>query len=177
MIESILLQSFTGIILILDIIWPNKKIKLYESQLGNLLIKRGFPRSAADPCLYTLCTNQGLNFIFVYVDDMLIAASSEDLLNNCKRYISAQWSITDLGSVSHYLGLKCGPLGSVKERFPSGVILDIFNITQLRACAIPSRSCPILKSACEAIHSSIHPSIHPPCTIRASKKCILDAYS
>jgi hypothetical protein len=74
--------------------------------LGNLLIKRGFQRSAADPCLYTLRTNQGVAFIFVYVDDMLIAASSEDLLNRCKRYVSAQWSITDLGPVSHYLGLK-----------------------------------------------------------------------
>jgi hypothetical protein len=37
---------------------------------------------------------------------MLIAASSEDLLNRCKRYISGQWSITDLGPVSHHFGLE-----------------------------------------------------------------------
>lgn len=69
------------------------------------MIKREFQRSAADLRLYSLRTNQGVAFIFIYVDDMLIAAPSEDLLNRCKRFVSVQWSVTDVVPVSHYLGL------------------------------------------------------------------------
>ena len=45
-------------------------------------------------------------FIFVYVDDMLLAALSLELLSRLKRQISQKWSITNLSEVSHYLSIK-----------------------------------------------------------------------
>lgn len=75
--------------------------------LGDYLISKGFKRSGADHCLYTLRANQGVvAYIFVYVDDMLIAAESADDVSRIKRWLSSKWSITDLGPVTHYLGVK-----------------------------------------------------------------------
>ena len=75
--------------------------------LGDYLISKGFKRSNADHCLYTLRADQGVvAYIFVYVDDMLIAAESADDVSRIKRWLSSKWSITDLGPVTHYLGVK-----------------------------------------------------------------------
>ena len=74
--------------------------------LGDFLLSRGFKRSTADPCLYSLCTDQGVVFLFIYVDDILLAASTEQLIQRVKRWITTKWSISDLGNVSYYLGLK-----------------------------------------------------------------------
>jgi hypothetical protein len=74
--------------------------------LGTFLMSKGFRRSKTDPCLYVFRDHQGVAFIFVYVDDMLIAATTADLVERTKRQISSKWSITDLGPVSHYLGMK-----------------------------------------------------------------------
>lgn len=79
--------------------------------LGDFLMTKGFVRSASDPCLY-IQRNQGgagkneVVFIFVYVDDMLIAASSTSLLNKTKAMISGKWSTSDLGPLAHYLSVK-----------------------------------------------------------------------
>ncbi|KAF4772601.1 hypothetical protein HAV15_012150 [Penicillium sp. str.  len=48
----------------------------------------------------------GIIIVFVYVDDMLLAASTPSLLQVTKEAISSKWTTSDLGELSHYLSLK-----------------------------------------------------------------------
>lgn len=75
--------------------------------LSAFLLSRHFSTSSSDPCLYVRHEQGGdIIVIFVYVDDMLLAASSPTSLYRMKEAIAKQWSISDLGEVSHYLNLK-----------------------------------------------------------------------
>ncbi|KAJ5562658.1 hypothetical protein N7461_001419 [Penicillium sp. DV-2018c] len=80
----------------------------FETPKG-FLLSIGFVQSKADGCLYIRTDNDGgdteVVYIFVYVDDMLIAGSSTTLVNKVKAQLSSQWSITDLGPLSHYLSM------------------------------------------------------------------------
>ncbi|KAK4861900.1 hypothetical protein LT330_010785 [Penicillium expansum] len=82
--------------------------------IGDLFLKKGFIRSKADPCLYSQRSprsnqdggNTNVTYIFVYADDVLIAASSAKLVNETKALISTKWTTTDLGPLQHYLSIK-----------------------------------------------------------------------
>lgn len=75
--------------------------------LSKFLISRGFKSSSADPCLYVRHEQGGgIIIVFVYVDDILLAASTHSLLQVIKEAISTKWSTSDLGELSHYLSLK-----------------------------------------------------------------------
>jgi hypothetical protein len=89
--------------------------------LGTFLISKGFRRSKTDPCLYVFRDHQGVVFIFVYMEDMLIAATTADLVERTKRHISSKWSITDLGPVSHYLSVLARFLTNLDERHQAGL--------------------------------------------------------
>ncbi|OGE47990.1 hypothetical protein PENARI_c034G09152, partial [Penicillium arizonense] len=75
--------------------------------LSSFLLSKGFNASSSDPCLYVRHEQGGgITIIFVYVDDMLLASTSPTTLQRVKEAIAKQWSISDLGEVSHYLSLK-----------------------------------------------------------------------
>ena len=75
--------------------------------LSTFLLSKGFIASSADPCLYVRHEQGGgITVIFVYVDDMLLAATSPTTLHRVKEAIAKKWSISDLGEVSHYLSLR-----------------------------------------------------------------------
>jgi hypothetical protein len=75
--------------------------------LSSFLISKSFIASSANPCLYVRHEQGGgIAVIFVYVDDILLAATSPTPLHRVKEAIAKKWSISDLGEVSHYLSLR-----------------------------------------------------------------------
>ncbi|KAF7821923.1 Retrovirus-related Pol polyprotein from transposon TNT 1-94 [Senna tora] len=50
----------------------------------------------------------GSKFIFLvlYVDDILLASSDQDLLNETKSFLSAAFEMKDLGEASYVLGIE-----------------------------------------------------------------------
>ena len=67
---------------------------------------RGFTKSSFDPCLYHRKNRYGEVYVTVYVDDLIIAASSQHLIDQFKDELKDVYSIKDLGELKYCLGME-----------------------------------------------------------------------
>ncbi|EWM20261.1 transposable element [Nannochloropsis gaditana] len=66
----------------------------------------GFHPSSADPCLYVKFGSSGeILVIVLYVDDLIIASNSRDMVDNFKQAISMKFSMKDLKELDWILGI------------------------------------------------------------------------
>ena len=82
----------------------------WNNMLHDHLLGKGFTQSLADPCVYT--RNSGASecaIIIIWVDDLIISASNEILLESVKGSLSSRFKMKDLGILSWFLGteFKC----------------------------------------------------------------------
>ena len=70
------------------------------------MTKSGFCKADKDPCCYFKKYTDSYVFLFLYVDDMLIAESSMREINNLKTRLSATFEMKDLGLAKQILGMK-----------------------------------------------------------------------
>jgi hypothetical protein len=76
--------------------------KKLDTQLKAL----GFQPSFADPCIYTSSKGGDYTIIAVYVDDLIIASSSDRNLRNLKQNLMASFDMRDLGNLRYCLGIE-----------------------------------------------------------------------
>jgi hypothetical protein len=72
---------------------------------------RGFKQSVLDNCLYIYKTDDHITLISLYVDDILIAGSDPEYIQQLKSEFSSQYDMKDLGRVEHYLGMRISWIG------------------------------------------------------------------
>lgn len=83
------------------------------AKLAAALKDYGFQQSRADYSLFTYHSGGVILSVLVYVDDLIIAGSDEDVIERFKRYLSTCFYMKDLGSLKYFLGLEVarGPQG------------------------------------------------------------------
>lgn len=69
-----------------------------------MIIKEGFERSKADPCLYTKKEKEEWIFVLICVDD--IAAKTTRTMEKVKSMLASKFKVQDLGEIKHYLGIQ-----------------------------------------------------------------------
>lgn len=74
--------------------------------LNQHLVSHAFKQSLVDPCLYTKKSVNTLLIALVWVDDILLAATSEKELSETKKLLMSSFQMKDLGQVSHFLGMQ-----------------------------------------------------------------------
>ena len=79
--------------------------KCWNSSLDSYLKQLNFHQSDSDPCIYICITDNVLCIIAVYVDDIIIACKSLDLLRKIKSSLSSRYKMKDLGSLHYFLGV------------------------------------------------------------------------
>ena len=67
----------------------NRNIHLY-------LMSNGFKQSSVDHCIYTKHDGKDFIMLLLWVDDILIASSSKELLNAFKTLLKAKYKMSDL---------------------------------------------------------------------------------
>jgi transposase InsO family protein len=77
----------------------------WNRELDLKLQKHGYTRLKADPCAYTRQSG-GLEIITVWVDDLLLFATSDELMAEMKKNIHSEWEITDLGEPTKIVGIE-----------------------------------------------------------------------
>jgi hypothetical protein len=77
--------------------------RCWNAALDGHLRKIGFIQSTSDPCIYT--ADEGLVILAVYVDDIILAAKSEQHLNKVKQAIADKFTVQDMGELRYFLGV------------------------------------------------------------------------
>ena len=71
------------------------------------MCRLGFEKSQADDCLYILREkDEIIALVLVYVDDMAVASTSIDRIQNFKMALSREFEISDLGELKYILGIQ-----------------------------------------------------------------------
>lgn len=70
------------------------------------LKKLSFTASFANNCLFVKMTQEGLIFLLIFVDDILIIAKTDKVADRFKQELSKIFEVDDLGQASMYLGIK-----------------------------------------------------------------------
>ena len=65
----------------------------------------GFLPSLSDSSLFVYHKNSQTAYLLLYVDDIILTASSQPFLDHIISLLSAEFSMTDLGLLHHFLGI------------------------------------------------------------------------
>ena len=77
----------------------------WHNVLHDHLKKLNFVQSNVDPCVFVKSDDSGTTILIVWVDDIIVAASSTLLLNEIKQHLSSKFNMKDLGPLSSFLGV------------------------------------------------------------------------
>ena len=80
--------------------------KLWHEKFNQVILMDGFRISESDKCLYMKVMAEKVVVICLYVDDMLIIGSDMEIVTSTKEFLSAQFSMKDLGAADTILGIK-----------------------------------------------------------------------
>lgn len=78
----------------------------WNVKLDSVLCGIGFKRCKADTCVYTMNINNEINLVAVYVDDIMFACSSREMLHQIKYQIGLEFDVIDKGPIDHFLGME-----------------------------------------------------------------------
>ena len=78
--------------------------RVWNQKIHAFLVKIGFVRSCADPCLY-IDTKRNI-YITIWVDDLLIAGKDGKQIAWVKQQLSKEFEMKDLGELKHFLGMR-----------------------------------------------------------------------
>lgn len=76
--------------------------------------KQGFVRSRYDYYLYVRNQENESVYVIIYVDDLLIAAKSSNVIASVKRMFTEEFETTDMNELYHFLGIKI----ETRDRYP-----------------------------------------------------------
>jgi hypothetical protein len=74
----------------------------WNSNINAFLESQGFIKSEADPCLYRKISTEGEILLAIYVDDIIIAASTMELVNGVKDSFHTRYKMKDLGELDFF---------------------------------------------------------------------------
>ena len=79
--------------------------RLWNRRLTDWLNSQGFVASSKDPCLFTAKYDNGDEIhLICYVDDIAFAGNNPDAIAKFKAELSAEFKMSDLGSLNWFLG-------------------------------------------------------------------------
>jgi len=119
----------------------------WNSSLDQYLLSIGFKLTAADPCLYFRTIKKKFVLLAVYVDDIVVAASTKAIENAVKKELKSKFEITDLGELNWYLGMKVtrnpktGTIYLDRSQYIQKV-LEKFSMTEAKPAHTPMSSAP-----------------------------------
>ena len=78
----------------------------WNAEFDNKVRKHGFTQLLSDPCVYIRRDHRGIAIITVWVDNLLLFASTEEAMMTMKDDLKSEWQMTDLGEPSKIVGIE-----------------------------------------------------------------------
>ncbi|XP_062713777.1 uncharacterized protein LOC134290621 [Aedes albopictus] len=106
----------------------------HNKRLDEVLTKNGFRAAAADPCLYVKDDGKAKVILMVYVDDLLVASTDEGELAKICEGLQADFELTCLGEVRHFLGVEVQHVGGVYKLSLRNYIEKLITMFGMEEC-------------------------------------------
>jgi hypothetical protein len=162
--------------------YPNHVCKLHKSLYGlkqaprawytalhSFVVEYGFLKSHCDPSLFIYKQGDVVAYFLVYVDDLLLTGNTIAFLHKVKSALANKFSLKDMGSPSHFLGVELLPTPTgiflsqqhyIRDILAKGNMLDAKPV-----CTPMSTSCSLISddgtSSCDSSsYRSIIGSLH-----------------
>jgi hypothetical protein len=123
--------------------------RAWYSRFATFLLSMGFVETKCDTSLFVFRRGDDMVYLLLYVDDIVLTASSTSLLRRTITSLQQEFSMKDLGELHHFLGMQV-------QRTPSGLflsqrqymidILDRAGMTECKSCSTPVDLNPKLSS-------------------------------
>ena len=113
---------------------------LWNKTLINFMQSQNLFQSMKDPCVFIRKTDKDTLYVLIWVDDIIISASSVDVMNIFKTNLSNRFKVKDLGPLKWFLGIqfditdKCI---SMNQSLYVRTILSRFNMTDCTPRTLP----------------------------------------
>lgn len=132
----------------------------WNSTLHKVLIMYGWTNLIIDKCVYRRPGSNGVSYLAVYVDDLLIVTDSEDEMKEVKEQIGTQFKYRDGGPIKEFLGLKItrdadGRGFSMSQAVYKQGIIDAFSNTMVSCSTLPMQENLILPPAEKGVDGSV----------------------
>jgi len=108
--------------------------RAWYSRFASFLLRLGFVETKTDTSLFVFHRGQDTTYLLLYVDDIVLTASSTELLRRIIDSLQQEFSMKDLGELHNFLGMQV-------QRTPSGLflsqhqyMLDILDRAGMAAC-------------------------------------------
>ena len=119
----------------------NQSGRNWYKLLNDHLEPNGFEKNQSDHCMYRKQIENDTIIVIIWVDDLIIAASSEDCLIRFKDTMKSQFSMKDLGKISYFLGIQFEQKeGEIKMNQKKYILkmLEKFGMSNCKPRATPS---------------------------------------
>jgi len=78
---------------------------LKQARFASYITSLGFTEAKSDTSLLIYCHGSDMAFLLLYMDDIVLTASSMSFLQRIITALRQEFSMTDMGSLHHFLGV------------------------------------------------------------------------
>lgn len=137
--------------------------RAWSTRFATYILSQGFRSSVCDNSLFVFSHGNQIAYLLIYVDDIVLTASSDDLLQDIIRMLSREFAMTDLGPLHHFLGIQV-------TRTSAGLFLDQSQYTKdiiTRASMSSCKPCATPVDLSAKLSASDGPLFHDPTLYRS----------
>ncbi|GJS77753.1 ribonuclease H-like domain-containing protein [Tanacetum coccineum] len=113
--------------------------RAWFQRFSSYITRVGFHYSRCDSSLFTYGQGTDTAYLLLYVDDIVLTASSETLLQQVIGWLHQEFSMTDLGSLNYFLGISVTRDSSGMFLSQKKYVVEIFERAGMVNCN-PSRT-------------------------------------
>ena len=124
-----------------------KAPRAWYSRFATYLLSLGFIEAKSDTSLFVYHRGPDTIYLLLYVDDIVLTASSPALLQRTIQALQQEFSMKDLGELHHFLGMHVQRSGSgllLSQRQYMLDILDRAGMADCKPCSTPVDTNPKL---------------------------------
>ncbi|KAJ0779315.1 putative RNA-directed DNA polymerase [Helianthus annuus] len=109
--------------------------RAWYTRFATFITSHGFKSSACDHSLFIYQQDpSNIAYLLLYVDDIVLTASNEKLLQSIIGTLSREFAMTDLGRLHHFLGIKVDQLKNGNFLSQQQYAKDIISRASMTAC-------------------------------------------
>jgi hypothetical protein len=125
--------------------------RAWYSRLSEKLLQHGFHASKVDMSLFFYNKTDATIFLLVYVDDIIIASSSQEAMSALLQDLRAEFPLKDLGPLHYFLGIEVKTINDRLHLSQSKYASDILKWAGMMNCKPVMTPLPISKKL--SVHS------------------------